>query len=236
MKPVALDGRLRACGRLVREGAILLDVGSDHALLPITLVREGQILSAIATDLNEGPIRRAARNIAAAGLQEQVKAIRRDGLQGSESDDPRATDIVIAGMGGELIAGILAGCEWIRDPAVRLVLQPMTRHWVLRRFLWEQGYAIEAERLVNRGKSAFYQVFAAHYDPENRGLPLTPAEAAYGRENLERLDMFTLELLQAERKRLRRVVAAREKMQRELTEEERADEALLSEIEDYLRR
>lgn len=228
-----MDGRLRACGRLVRKGAILLDVGSDHAFLPIALLREGRIRAAVATDLNEGPIRRAAENIAAAGLSRSIRAIRRDGLHGSAGDAPRATDIVIAGMGGELIAHILADPEaaWVRDAGVRLILQPMTKQGVLRRWLWDAGFATDTELLIPKGDGSVYQIIAAHYAPTERGDTLTEAEAAYGRENLARMDAATKELLAGEKARLQKAIHARQLMQRQKTEAEIADEALLAQIE-----
>lgn len=75
---------------------------------------------------------------------------------------------MIAGMGGELIADILAACTWIADPDKRLILQPMTRHEALIRWLYANGFAIEDQSAVtDAGKS--YTVLCARWDGERRG-------------------------------------------------------------------
>ena len=46
-----ISKRLELVASFVPQGAILLDVGSDHAYLPIELVERGQIKSAIAGEV-----------------------------------------------------------------------------------------------------------------------------------------------------------------------------------------
>ena len=145
-----LSLRLSTAASLVRDGAVVADVGTDHAYLPIALCLSGRAERAIASDINEGPILRARAHIAEYGLSERIQTMRCDGLTGLEPYAP--TDILILGMGGELIADILRRAPWTKDARVRLVLQPMTHPEVVRRFLCENGYAIVEERLVHEDK------------------------------------------------------------------------------------
>ena len=53
---IKLTNRLSAVAQLVRENASLADVGCDHGYLPAYLVLNGRIQSAVAGDINEGPL------------------------------------------------------------------------------------------------------------------------------------------------------------------------------------
>ena len=154
------DKRLLCVASLVREGALLADIGTDHAYLPVHLMQTGYIRSAIAADIGEGPAASARQHIAQAGLQDAVAVRVCDGLRGIAPDE--ATDIVIAGMGGETIIHILSEAPWVRDARVRLVLQPMTKTVELRRWLYENGFMITKEHLVLDGRHV-YNVMAAEF-------------------------------------------------------------------------
>ena len=60
MRPLfQLGPRLALCAALVRLGSSLCDVGTDHAYLPIWLLKAGKISRALACDINPGPPRDA---------------------------------------------------------------------------------------------------------------------------------------------------------------------------------
>ena len=62
MKNEKLSQRLTQVGEFVPQDAILLDVGSDHAYLPIHLVKTGRINKAIAGEVVKGPYESAVAN------------------------------------------------------------------------------------------------------------------------------------------------------------------------------
>ena len=165
-----LDQRLQTVASLVRNGSRLADIGTDHALLPCSLVLQGHCPSAIASDIRVGPADAARRSVAACGLAEQVEVRLGDGLSTVLAEE--VDDIVIAGMGGETIAQILEQAPWVKHPHYRLILQPMTRAERLRRYLFEQGFSIETECPVSDGTHC-YTVIAAIYT----ATPFVPEEA-----------------------------------------------------------
>ncbi len=170
-----LDKRLTACADLV-YGRTVADIGTDHAYIPIALVESGRCGRAFASDIHHGPVERARRNVAEHGLSEKITVLCVPGLQSTEFAD--CDDIVIAGMGGEMIASILKeGRDRIRANA-RLILQPMTKPERLRAYLWEHGYRTTDERAVYEGER-IYQVFAA--EQTGRNTPYTRAEALIGK-------------------------------------------------------
>ncbi|MBR5773514.1 MAG: SAM-dependent methyltransferase [Clostridia bacterium] len=168
MKNIELTPRLKAIGDMVREGVRVADVGTDHAFLPLYLIKSGRVSFAIASDINLGPIQNAQSNIVEHNCQEKIKLVHCGGLDGVTADE--VDDIIIAGMGGELISSIIDNAAWLKMPDKHLLLQPMTRANDLRRYLCENGFVINEERVVCEGRrlytiiSAFYCGKSIEYD------------------------------------------------------------------------
>lgn len=161
MRPLfTLDERLQACATFVREGAKLVDVGTDHAYLPICLAKSGRIKYAIATDVKYAPLAVAQKNILKYEAKDMVDVCLSDGL--SRINQSEVDDIVIAGMGGQTIVQILDKCQWIEDPSLHLILQPMTADNVLREFLFTKKFQIIKEVAVKSGDHV-YAVMLAHF-------------------------------------------------------------------------
>ena len=186
--PIKLTPRLMTAVPYVRAGRLTADIGTDHAYLPIYLcetgkltpvpARNGEVLCAIAADINRGPVERADQHIAAAGLTRHIRTLLTDGLRGLDVYDP--DDVVIFGMGGELIAAILAAAPWVCVPGKRVILQPMTHAEKLREYLLSAGFAIVGETLSREG-DRIYQTICAEPAPEGYIPPaLSPAELAVG--------------------------------------------------------
>lgn len=157
MRDLELTPRLGLLADWVPPGARLADIGTDHGYLPVWLRLHGRAVSAIACDLREKPLARA---------RETGRAWGADGIQyrlgnGLAPVSPEEADtVVIAGMGGENIAAILARAPWTADGRHTLLLQPQTRAEVLRAFLAENGYAIRREALVE-DRGVLYPVMEA---------------------------------------------------------------------------
>ena len=175
--------RLLTAASFVRSGATVADVGTDHAYLPVYLYKLGKIRGAVAADINEGPLARARANIAAYGAGEGIDTVLSDGL--AKLEGYRPDDIVIFGMGGELIIHILDAAKWTRRENVRLILQPMTKQEEVRSYLLENGFFIVGEAL-SEDDGKVYQTICAEYRPEEKAEPYTRVELLLGRENITR--------------------------------------------------
>ena len=169
-----LPPRLRALAEMVPSGARVADIGTDHGYLPLALLAEGRISWAVGCDIGAGPLAAAAAHARAAGLEERLQLRQCDGLAAVAPGE--ADTVVIAGMGGETIAGILSRAPWIREAGCLLLLQPMSKQALLRRWLQANGWRITAERPVREGET-FYTILAAV--PGNMP-PLSPGEAEAG--------------------------------------------------------
>lgn len=178
-----LDARLACAAEFVREGAVVADVGSDHAYLPVCLVLSGRAVRAVAGDVRPGPVARAKQSVIKYGAQDKIDVVLRDGLAGME--ELPLTDIVIAGMGGELIAAILERAPWVQNAKYRLILQPMTHPECLRKYLFDNGFDIVDEALCPEPETGrIYQILCAEYTGEKQTA--SEAELWLGKKNLAR--------------------------------------------------
>lgn len=195
MKLFSLGARLALCASMVREGAALADVGTDHAYLPVWLAKKGAVRKAVASDVRPGPLERAREDIEKFGVGGIVEARLSDGLDEIRSEE--ADDVVIAGMGGELITAIVSRTGWLRNPEKRLILQPMTREEDLRRSLTQQGFSVLNEQAVLEGRHVYTVMLCAYgrsAQPRDGLFPYigllsgdTPAGRAYLRREETRL-------------------------------------------------
>lgn len=165
-----LDDRLALAASFVREGAVLADVGTDHAYLPIHLLLTGICPHAVATDIHEAPLQRAREHAAKYDTAEHISFYLADGLAGIDLAAEGVTDIAVCGMGGELIAGILEAAPYTRRSGIRCVLQPMSSVEDLRRYLSGAGYRIEDEKLAEAA-GKIYTCLCVSYD----GVIRTPS-------------------------------------------------------------
>ena len=172
---------VRLCSALpyLKKGGAVIDVGTDHAYLPIYLVGQGISSRALACDINRGPIESAKRNIAAAHLEKKIETLCTDGLHGAEHF--AADNVLIFGMGGELIIRILREAPWVKNPAIGLVLQPMTRAHLVRGWLLENGFSIVGETITHEDR--YYQTIAACYCGQSETY--TEEELLLGRWNIQ---------------------------------------------------
>ena len=151
-----ISKRLSIVASFVPQGAILLDVGSDHAYLPIELVESGKIERAIAGEVVVGPYQSALKNVKAHGLSEKIQVRLANGLAAFEEADQVST-ITIAGMGGRLIATILEeGLDKLAN-VERLILQPNNREDELRVWLQAHGFQIVTESILEEA-GKFYEI------------------------------------------------------------------------------
>lgn len=189
-----LNPRLAAVADMVTPGSVVADVGTDHAYLPIWLIKKGVCPTAIAMDIRQGPLDRARENIRRYQVEEKIWIRLSDGLEQLKPGE--ADTVVIAGMGGELISRILARAPWVKQQAIRFIFQPMSAAAELRIYLSQEGYAIQKETAVmDAGRiytvlEAFYSGFQQEYPPRYPyvgKLDYSDLAAAYAKRELRHL-------------------------------------------------
>lgn len=152
---VRLDRRLKTVAELVRIDKRIADIGTDHALVPCWLYQQGA-KEIYASDIAEGPLARARATAEMYGIKD-VKLLLSDGLESI----PPVDDVIIAGMGGEMIADILSRCGFL-NPGMRFILQPMTKDYTLRRELYKNGFEIILEKTAAVSKKVYTVMLCAY--------------------------------------------------------------------------
>ena len=175
-----LSDRLLACAGFVVPGDRVADIGCDHGYLSIHLLTQGIARSCIASDVAKGPLQSAKDNARKFGVQENITFHLSDGVQSI----PRDFDtLVCAGMGGDTMIHILESAPWLRDEKYRLILQCQSKRPELRKWLYENGFAIRRETLAKDGKFC-YPVTEVVYAPgeslKGAEFYITPALRASG--------------------------------------------------------
>ena len=215
-----LDSRLLSALPYLTVGGVVADIGTDHAYLPIEILKRGIAKRAIACDINLGPIESAKRNIAEAGMADRIDTLQTDGLRGVEVYSP--TDVVIFGMGGELIVKILFEAPWIKKQGVGLILQPMSHAEILRGWLLENGFSIEGETLTFEDQ--YYQTIHAVYT----GIvaEYTEEELFFGRHILNGNSPYLAEFLERKANGLSKIIAGKQKGNADADREKRLLDAI----------
>lgn len=136
----------------------IIDVGTDHGKVPITIANKKISKHIIATDINEGPLNICIENKNKYLQQKDVifETIKCDGLLGIDKNLRCA--IIISGMGYDLICKIL---EHIEDYNYEyLILSPHTKITELIKFLDKKNIDIVEERTVFEDDKAYFIIKA----------------------------------------------------------------------------
>lgn len=149
-----INARLKTIGDLVEANSFCLDVGCDHALLDIYLVKQNKNIKAIASDIAEGPLEQAKANIKRERLEDEIEVRIGDGLD-TYSDE--VDTIIISGMGGRSIIGICKNNPKVLKKIKTLILSPNNYQEDVKRYLCKNGFYIENEEFV-KDKKFIYQI------------------------------------------------------------------------------
>jgi len=167
-----LSPRLRMVAEMVPFCERIIDIGTDHAFVPIYLIAKDRCTLAIASDIHAGPAMAAKRNIDRYQMEDRIKVAVGDGLDMIQTTPQDC--VVIAGMGGYEIQSILS-----KGPifANAIILQPQKSHRELRGFLAEAGYAIRKEEIAKEQNRYYIGMLAVYTGIQ---YELTPLELEIG--------------------------------------------------------
>ena len=149
-----INNRLKTIGDLVPLSSYPLDIGCDHALLSIYLVKEKGIKKAVASDNKSGPLKKAKENVKFYKVKDKVELIEAEGLNSYKDG---IDTITISGMGGLNINRILENNKSYLKNINTIILSPNNYSIAVKRKLIKLGYYISDEKLVKEN-NIIYQI------------------------------------------------------------------------------
>jgi tRNA (adenine22-N1)-methyltransferase len=167
------------------------DIGTDHAQLPLALVRQGVVPFAIALDVVEGPLEVARR--ATSAFQDRIDVRRSDGFEALSAKE--AASVCVCGMGGRTMAGILRRGHAVWSQSERLILQPQGMADEVRLVMLEHGWRCVHGEIVKDRKKLFT---VEAWEPGQSSSPWSAADLRWGRVIRSRPDPLLLAWLERE--------------------------------------
>lgn len=163
MNVFKISERLQQVAALVTKGNVVADIGTDHAYLPIHIVKSGISNKVIAMDVRKGPLEKAQQNVRNYGVSDNISIRLSDGLAGLFPME--AETIIICGMGGRLIQSILENGRDKYDSHTQLILSPQSELREFRQYLYSFGYSVKKEAMLKE-EGQFYFIFCCYRDEQ----------------------------------------------------------------------
>ncbi len=159
----AVSNRLQALSDWIEEDRFIIDVGTDHAYLPIAIAQIKRCKGILAIDSRAKPLQKARSNVKRAGLEEHIQLLLNDGLKGIPFKGNET--IVLSGLGGFLISQILEQRKHDFSTENTFILQPNWTWYELRKWLSENHFRITREKVV-RDQEKIYSIIEAVYSKQ----------------------------------------------------------------------
>lgn len=150
-----ISARLEAIKRHVQKGLVIADIGCDHAFLSIDLMKEGIAKKVYACDIAKGPLSIAKDHIRRFGYEHEIQTILSDGIEKVPND---TQGIIIAGMGGKTAIHILESELEKAKSYQQIILQVNRGYEELRKWLFEHGFLIQEEWVVQERKFYYLSI------------------------------------------------------------------------------
>lgn len=155
-----LTNRLATVASKVPCGVKVADIGTDHAYIPVFLVKNNISNNVIASDVKKGPLDIAKKCILQNNMSEYIQTRLGYGL--SVLKPYEVDTVIIAGMGGMLIRDILDQSKEICNTIKTFILQPMIAQDILREWLNSNNYKIIDETLAKEGNKMYTILVVQH--------------------------------------------------------------------------
>jgi len=163
--------RIITLASLIDKDAFVLDIGTDHAYLPIYLYQKNITKKIIASDISLNVLKYATNNLRKYNLDKRILLKQSDGFKNIKEK----VDInIIAGMGTTTIKNILKYPELPKT----IIIQSNNELDKLRKYMLEKNYKIIKEIAIN-DKNKYYVIIKYQKGKDN----LSEDEIEFGKNN-----------------------------------------------------
>ena len=174
--PIRIDERLTAIATLIKGGTVA-DVGGDHGKLGYYLVSTDRAEKVIATDISAPSLQKAQELAFDNGVSHLMETRLGDGLSPIKSNE--ADVVVIAGLGGDVMAEILSSARLDGKEFDHFVLSPNTHPEKVRRELALSNHTIVTDNLTEcAGK--YYTIISTQLNKDYKET-LDDEQIVYGK-------------------------------------------------------
>ena len=146
MTNIKISNRLKAIADLVDKNSNIIDIGCDHALLDIYLIKNKIVKNCIASDLRETALKIAKDNIIKYNIK-NIDVRCGNGLDVLNKND-KIDIIIMSGLGSTTITNILIDNKEILSSIKTIIIQSNNHVCEIRKDITKLGFYIEDERLV----------------------------------------------------------------------------------------
>ena len=143
--------RIKLIASLLDKDDKVLDVGTDHALLPIYLVKNKLVTKVDASDISSVVLSNAKKNVTKFKYENNINLYLSDGLK--SIDIKKYNTLVIAGMGFHTIEGILKSNSL--ETINKLIVQTNNNYEDFRKFISTINFHIKKEVTIIDKKIAY---------------------------------------------------------------------------------
>lgn len=165
-----LSLRLSSLTKFVNYNDKIIDIGCDHALLDIFLVKNDLVKSIIASDVNSQALDSGIKNIENEGLRDKIEARLGDGLN-VLTDKDNIDTVIISGMGTNTIMGILNN-DHLKN-INKLIIQSNNDHTMLRKYVTKLGFFIKSEEYFQDNKKNYINIVFVRGNKKYSKIDLT---------------------------------------------------------------
>lgn len=167
---------------------VIADIGCDHGYISIYLAQNRLAHKIYAMDINPGPLEKAKKNSVAYQVSDQVECILSNGL---DKLHPSVDTVIVAGMGGDLIAEILEKGQQKMPQLRQLLLSPHSEVSKVRRKIHQLEFQIDKEAMV-KDAGHYYTIISALPGEQEE---YSEIEYLYGRHLIQQRDPLLYEQL-----------------------------------------
>jgi len=187
-----ISNRLKSLVKHINKTDSVIDIGCDHALLDIYLVKNNIIDKCIVSDVSHNALKQGIDNIEKYNLIEYIETRCGNGLEVLTSNDNINT-VIISGMGTNTILDILNN-DYLKK-INKLVIQSNKDYYLLRKKVVKLGFIIDKEEVIEDNDKIYINIVFI------RGTKIySEDELMYGTNNMLNKEVYYKNLIQKKEK------------------------------------
>ncbi|MDD7464546.1 MAG: class I SAM-dependent methyltransferase [Anaerococcus sp.] len=211
--------RLLAIVNLIEKNKKVIDIGTDHGLVPLYLAKNDISKEILATDISENSLSKLVDSLDEE-TSKYIKTMVTDGFTGIEKDDKQVA--IIAGMGANTIMEIIEKSLDFAQNLDYMILASNIGNEKLRAFLLENSFEILEDFLVYENKK-YYDIIKASFGKKEA---YDLSEIYFGRDNIEKRSPLLKEKLDQDYKKNKIFLKEIKENSKDKKAEERIEERL----------